>query len=106
MTNTHAVDECFLGTEKKYRLEIEAEGFEMARHDFEVILKRGGRTLSFPKSALGRDGDGGWLLTFDTRALGPGLVTATVTAHVPDQAFPDGIRDEVKSFPLLIIKVA
>lgn len=97
-------DEAFLGTEKKYLLNIESSGFDMERDDFEVLLKRGPNSLTLRKADMIRDDEDNWYIVFNTADLGPGVVSMTVIAHVPDTDFPDGIRDEVDKFNFLRIK--
>lgn len=99
-------DECYLGTEKKYIIKIESAGFDMEEDEFEVIIKRGSNVLTFTKEDLiqGRDEEENWYVTFNTSDLGAGVASMTVIAHVPDNDFPDGIRDEVDKFNFLRIK--
>ena len=97
-------DEAFLGTEKKYVIDIQSSGFDMERDEFEIEIKRGPNTILLRKSDLVQDIDGNFYITFDTAELGAGGVSMTVTAHVPDADFPDGIRDEVEKFKFLRIK--
>lgn len=97
-------DEAFLGTEKKYLIKIESSGFDMETDDFEIEIKRGPKTIHLEKSDLVQDVEGNFFITFDTQELGAGGVSMTVTAHVPDEDFPDGIRDEVDKFKFLRIK--
>lgn len=95
-------DEIYVGTELKYALNIEAEGFDMWEHEFEVDIVRGQKRIHIPKDAMVISDDQ-FFLCFDTRELGTGRVYAYVTAHVPDADFPDGIRDEVQKLELFII---
>lgn len=99
-------DECYLGTEKKYIINIESAGFDMEEDEFEVIIKRGSNVLTFTKEDLiqDRDEEENWYITFNTSDLGAGVASMTVIAHVPDNDFPDGIRDEVDKFNFLRIK--
>lgn len=97
-------DEAFLGTEKKYLIEIQSDGFDMERDDFEVSIKRGTNILVIKKEDMVQDDDGNFYVTFDTAALGGGKVTMTVTAYVPDADFEDGLRTEVVKFEFLKIK--
>ncbi len=97
-------DECFLGTEKKYLIDIESTGFEMDRDDFEVVIKRGSNTITFTKENMVKDEEDNWYVSFNTSQLGAGVASMIVTAHVPDSDFPDGIRDEVDKFNFLRIK--
>ena len=97
-------DECFLGTEKKYLINIESTGFDMERDDFEVTIKRGSNIIRFTKDNMVKDEEDNWYITFNTSALGAGMASMIVTAHVPDSDFPDGLRDEVDKFNFLRIK--
>lgn len=102
-------DSAFFGSEIKCLVEVSSPGFDMVRDDFEIDLKRGSTTKHFAKSDLITetytetvDGQSvektDYYLCFDTRDFGKGLLTAIITAHVPDNDFPDGIRDEVDKF--------
>ena len=108
-------DEAFIGTEKKYLIEIQSTGFDMDRDDFSIVLRRGTNKVEIPKSELivepytiTVDGQEvtkrNYYVVFDTRALGTGNVSITVTAHVPDTDFGDNVRDEVDKFDFLRIK--
>lgn len=108
-------DSAFYGTEAKFLLEITSPGFDMDRDEFEVELKRGSVTKTFAKSDLvvetytdTVDGNpvekNNYYVCFDTREFGKGIMTAIVTAHVPDNDFPDGIRDEVDKFDFFNVK--
>ncbi len=91
----------FVGTMLKYALTIEAEGFSMADDDFEVLLKRGPNSLLLKKDDLVVDEHGQYYVCFDSKPLGPGIVSAVITAKVPDDDFPDGVRDEVYKLELV-----
>lgn len=92
----------FLGTEVKFLVTIEADGFDMERDDFNITLKRGGSSLFFEKADLVHD-ENSFYLCFDTKDLGSGVVTATITAYVPDNDFDDGLRTEVYKFDLMTV---
>ena len=109
------LDETFLGTEKKYLIEIQSTGFDMDRDDFSIVLRRGANKVEIPKSQLivepytiVNDGQevtkNNYYFVFNTRSLGPGEASITVTAHVPDTDFDDNLRDEVDKFNFLKIK--
>jgi hypothetical protein len=97
-------DEAFLGTEKKYLLEIKSAGFDMETDDFNVTIKRGANVITLKKEDLVQDHEGNFYITFDTSDLGTGVASVTVTAYVPDSDFPDGLRTEVEKFNLVRIK--
>lgn len=108
-------DSAFFGSEVKFIVEVNSPGFDMVRDDFEIDLKRGSTTKHFAKSDLivetttdtinGEEVETtNFYLCFDTRDFGKGIMTAIITAHVPDTDFPDGIRDEVDKFNFFDIR--
>lgn len=95
------MDRIYYGTDLKYIVEIESAGFSMLDHDFDILLKRGtGVRKFFAKTDLVYDGEN-FYVCFNTSDFGKGVITAVVTAHVPDDDFEDGIRDEVEKFDLV-----
>lgn len=109
-----AQDKVFYGTECKYLLEITADGFDMHRDDFTVDLKRGQKTKHYDKEDLVVEtytdivdnistDKYRYYVCFDTKEFGTGVITAIVTAKVPDADFEDGIRDIVWKFELTAV---
>lgn len=94
----------YIGTELKYAITITSPGFDMGKDNFEVTLKRGSKSLHFTKDDLVVDEDGQYYVCFDSADLGTGMVAAVITAYVPDDDFPDGLRTEVYKMDLVIIK--
>lgn len=84
----------YYGTELKFLLTITAEGFSMDDDDFTVTLRNGNRSLTLTKNDCIESG-GDWYIVFNSKDIGVGTISAVITAHVPDNDFPDGIRDEV-----------
>lgn len=96
----------FKGTDLKYLLKIEAEGFSMDDDDFKVILRNsfGTKKVEIEKSQMLKSGDDGYIFTFSTDDVGTNEIIMTTIAYVPDSDFEDGIRTEVERFVLCIIK--
>lgn len=104
-------DSAFIGTEVKYLVDIQADGFDMGRDDFNITLKLGSKSRTFEKADLVDDivDEGGILkhtyyLVFDSAEFGTGTLVAIVRAYVPDTDYPDNIRTEVDRFELMVIK--
>lgn len=97
-------DEIYIGTELKYLVEIGAQGFSMDKDRFTVDIMRGPNTIHFEKTDMEFDDNGNYYVCFDTLSLGTGVVTAKVTAYVPDTDYPDGFRTEVQRIDLITIK--
>lgn len=98
-------DSAYVGTDLKYALSVSAEGFSMIDDEFEVLLTCGKNQLLLHKEDLVVDKNDNYYVCFSSLDLGPGIVTATVTAHVPDDDFEDGFRDEVQKFTLVKLMI-
>lgn len=97
-------DGIYIGTELKFLVEIGAGGFSMADDRFTVDIMRGNNVLHFEKEDMELDRNGNWYVCFDTLALGTGIVTAKITAYIPDDDYVDGFRTEIQKMTLLTIK--
>ena len=107
----------YLGTELKFKVKITAPGFSMENDDFTIqLVNKGvpsprmiGQTVSrnvsrtYHKDELVIDDNGDYYLCFNTEDFGIGLITAIITAYVPDTAFLDGLRTEVYKTDLVNI---
>lgn len=84
----------YIGTDLKFRLEIEADGFSQADDDYEIRLECGDSSLTIPKSEIVEGADGFYMLV-DSSMLESGLVKMIVLAKVNDDDFEKGYRREV-----------
>lgn len=91
------------GTEVKYKVDLTASGFDMDSCDFFFTIYCGGKSLTVLKPELVTDGEN-WYLCFDTSGFDPGLMTVETTAFIPDTDFSEGIRTEVNSSTLGVLK--
>lgn len=95
----------YTGTDLKFKIDIKADGFDMEYDDFCVALKYGNGIIEVPKENIVNDGEGNYYMLVDTSNFrGCGLVSMIVTAYVPDEDFPTGIRREVAKIDLCVIK--
>lgn len=83
----------YKGTEVKFLIELECEGFDITRDDFNVEIVRGSVSQLIEKADMPHDDDG-YYLCFDTADFGTGVICAIITAFVPDTDFADGFRTE------------
>lgn len=83
------------GTDLKFAINIECEGFSMRSNDFHIVLSNGCKSITILKEDMVRDENNVWYLCFNSRKLGAGTVTMVVYANVPDDDFEDGERTEV-----------
>ena len=95
----------YVGTDLKFLVEPTATGFDKEEDDWEVIISRGnGKELHFDRDDLAKDDEGNFYVCFSTSEFGSGLYMITVIAHVPDNDFEDGFREEVENIALINIK--
>ena len=83
----------YKGTELKFLVELECEGFDITRDDFNIEVVRGSTSQLIEKANMPHDDDG-YYLCFDTADFGTGVINAVITAYVPDPDFADGFRTE------------
>lgn len=86
----------YLGTELKFALEIEAEGFDMLEDDFKVIINNMQKSVVIEKGEMILTENDEFLFTLPTETLGTGDYYLTTVAQVPDADFDDGYRQEVQ----------
>lgn len=84
----------YVGTDLKFAINIQCQGFSMDDDEFEITLVNGKNRLELSKDDLVKDNNT-WYLCFDSTELGHGDVTMIVCAYVPDADFEDGVRKEV-----------
>lgn len=96
-----ALEKAPIGSDVKFIVDISSPGFDMSRDDFSVTLTRGAVSNTYNKSDMAVDPEGNYYFCFSTEDYGKGLITATVTAQVPDEDFDDGTRTEIEKFDLL-----
>lgn len=94
----------YVGTELKYTLNIETEGFSMDTDDFKIIVRSSHGTIEIPKSQMILTDNDEYLFTVDTSELGAGDYYVSVVAYVPDTDFDDGLRTEVTKQLLCVVK--
>lgn len=97
------MERVYLGTELKFKVEIQSEGFDMDTDDFTVEIVRGAKSVVFAKSDLVTDEMGMYYVCFDTTDFGVGTISAIVTAYITDPDFPDGLRTEREKYELLTV---
>lgn len=96
--------EFFIGTDLKFRFEIEAEGFDIKSDKYSLVLRQGCSTMKVAAENIIDDGDGNYYLLVDTRSLKDGLLELIVTVDIPDEDFKSGVRQEIAKVRLCIIK--
>ena len=102
--NKIVMEQAILGSEKKFAVEVIAEGFSMEDNDFSLSIMKGHNVVKeIAKSDLVVE-DGTWLLCVDTSELGAGTFDLAVTAEVPDSHFQDMKRTEIERVQLLNVR--
>ena len=93
----------YQGTELKFTLNIQSEGFSMADDDFKVVIKNTKKSVTIPKADMILDENENYLFTVDTGFMGTGEYWITTIAYVPDDDFDDGLRTEVQKQLLCVV---
>ena len=93
----------YQGTELKFLLDIESEGFVMADDDFYIVIKNMKNEKTIRKEEMLVAEEDKYLFTVDTAELGTGDYWLMVVAYVADSDFDDGLRTEVQKLKLCTV---
>lgn len=98
----------YIGTDLKFQITVTADGFDQATDEYVVDLYCGDAYsgcshISIASSDIVED-SGDFFLLVETSKLKPGKLTMVLTAYVPDEDFPTGVRKEVVVQDLAVIK--
>ena len=96
--------EFFIGTDLKFRFEIEAEGFDITSDKYSLFLTQGDDVTKVPPENIVDDGEGNYYLLVDTKTLKKGNLGLIVTVFIPDDDFKSGVRKEITKVSLCNIK--
>lgn len=88
-------DHYFVGTELKFALTIECEGFSMDEDPWTATVKRGSRKVVCQRGENSVKDDDQWYILVDSSLLGKGECELVIDIDVPDPDFEDGYRHEV-----------
>ena len=90
-----------IGTELKINLHIEPlDGWRMKDYDFHAeFFIYANRVEKVDKSAMIESDPDNYVALVDTARLGTGEIRVRLTAYIPDNDFPDGLRTEVVNMP-------
>ena len=102
-TSTSTQRTIYQGTELKFTLDIQSEGFDMADDDFKVVIKNTKSSVEILKSDMILTEDEKYLFTIDTGVMGTGEYWISIFAYVPDDDFDDGLRTEVQKQLLCVV---
>lgn len=98
------MESVILGTEVKFVVNINCEGFDMDTDDFYIMIMKGHNVVkTYDKADLVLDSDA-YLLCIDTKEIGVGNFDVAVNAQVPDEHFDDGFRTEIERVSLMTVK--
>ena len=98
------MEQTILGTEVKFAVTLEAEGFSMAEDNFTLMVMKGRNVVKeIAKEDLVVENDT-YILCIDTNEIGVGNFDIAVNAQVPDGHFGDGYRTEIQRVQLLNVR--
>lgn len=93
----------YIGTDLKFKFTITAQGFNQATDEYKIDPYCGNAHIVVTQDDIIEDG-GEFFLLVDTSKLKPGPLKMVLTAFVPDDDFPSGVRKEVAVQNLAYIK--
>lgn len=97
------IKKIYLGTELKFQVDIESDGFSMADDDFNVVIKNKKIEKTIKKEDMLVTAEEKYIFTLDTAEFGAGEYIIITTAYVPDEDFDDGLRTEVTKQTLCVV---
>ena len=97
------MEEYYVGTDLKFRIDLKSDGFSMDDDNFMIDVYMGSIKKTYTKESLAIGADG-YYLPISTADLPPCTVKMVVTAFVPDSDMPNGIRREVGVTTLCTVK--
>lgn len=93
------MEEFYVGSDLKFKVDITASGFNIAEDDFTIVLVQGNRSKVLHRDDLVA-GEDGYYLTVNAEEFNEGIIKMIVSAEVPDDDFEDGSRREVECLEL------
>ena len=98
------LEELWEGSQEPFLVDANAEGFDIAEDNIEIVLIGDKGSVVHTKEDLLHDEQDLWYVMVDTGVLGPGLVSAITTFYIPDAICPEGFHKEVVQSELCVIK--
>ena len=94
----------YIGTDLKFKIDIQCAGFQMQRDDFSITLHQPNKNVTLHKTDLLEDENHDFYLTLNSNDFAPGIIQMIVEVKVADSDFEDGFRNEVTVIDLCKIK--
>lgn len=88
------MEQYYVGTDLKFKIELTAEGFNQGTDKYYVDVYCEGAWQHIENTDIVAGADG-YYMTVNTEGFMPGTVSMVVTAFVPDEDCPGGVRKEV-----------
>ena len=96
----------FLGSDYKYAVNIEAEGFDMDTDDWKITVACGPRRQVFDRTtAIHDSGEDQWYIIVNTDLLGVGQSYISFEAKIPDTDEACGYRRERLVYKFIFIDI-
>lgn len=91
----------YVGEDLKFKITLTADGFDQGTDNYEIDFYCGDNTVKhFTQADMKTGLDGDYYLLINTKGMQPGVMRMVITAHIPDNDFPDHFRDEMESISL------
>lgn len=96
----------YIGTDLKFQITLEAEGFNQDEDEYYIDFYCGSDVKHYDQTKIQTGGDGKHYLLVPTSGMEPGIIRMVITVCIPDRDVVGGIRKEVESIKLGVLKSA
>ena len=96
----------YLGTVLKLQVAITATGFDQDSDDYSILIVGGSKSLHYTQDDVLEDNEDNKYIIIPTEELMPGTMTMVVAAYVPDSDIEGGVRKEVVSLNIGVLRPA
>jgi len=89
------VGDFYEGSDAKLLVDVKALGFDQEKDDYTIeLFNNNDRRVFYKKDVKGPDSEGNYFLPVTKDKLKAGSLIAVVTVKIPDEMFPNRIREE------------
>lgn len=99
------INDYYWGTVLKLQVDITAAGFDQDSDDYSILIVCGSKSLHYTQDDV-LDGGEHKYIVIPTEELMPGTMNMVVAAYVPDSDIEGGVRKEVVSLNIGVLRPA
>lgn len=99
------INDYYWGTVLKLQVDITAAGFDQDSDDYSILIVCGSKSLHYTQDDVLDDGEHKYIV-ISTEELMPGTMNMVVAAYIPDSDIEGGVRKEVVSLNIGVLRPA